>query len=51
MAGLVDKLHKMWNPPEDEYEDYYDEDEDDDEEAPQQHIPPRQKAVLHAEDN
>lgn len=34
-----------------EYEDYYDEDEDDNEEAPQQHIPPRQKAVLHAEDN
>lgn len=33
MAGLVDKLHKMWNPPEDEYEDYY-EDEQPEERAP-----------------
>ena len=32
MAGLVDKLHKMWNPPEDEYEDYY-EDEQPEEES------------------
>ena len=24
MAGLVDKLQKMWNPPDDEYEEYYD---------------------------
>ena len=24
MAGLVEKLHKMWNPPDDEYEEYYD---------------------------
>ena len=27
MAGLVDKLHKMWNPPEDEYEDYYEDEQ------------------------
>ena len=27
MAGLVEKLHKMWNPPDDEYEEYYDEPE------------------------
>ena len=27
MAGLVDKLQKMWNPPDDEYEEYYDEPE------------------------
>ncbi len=32
MAGLVDKLHKMWNPPDDEYEEYYD-DEPEEEEA------------------
>ena len=25
MAGLVEKLQKMWNPPDDEYDDYYDE--------------------------
>ena len=24
MAGLVEKLHKMWNPPDVEYEEYYD---------------------------
>ena len=23
MPGFVDKLHKMWNPPDDEYEEYY----------------------------
>ncbi len=28
MAGLVDKLQKMWNPPDDEYEEYYDEPEE-----------------------
>ena len=22
MAGLVEKLQKMWNPPDDEYDDY-----------------------------
>ena len=25
MAGLVEKLQKMWNPPDDEYEEYYEE--------------------------
>lgn len=25
MAGIVDKLQKMWNPPDDEYDEYYDE--------------------------
>ena len=25
MAGLVEKLQKMWNPPDDEYDEYYDE--------------------------
>ena len=24
MAGIVEKFQKMWNPPDDEYEDYYD---------------------------
>ena len=24
MAGLVERLRKMWNPPDDEYEEYYD---------------------------
>lgn len=24
MAGLVEKLQKMWNPPDDEYDEYYD---------------------------
>lgn len=32
MAGLVDKISKFWNSPEDEYEEYYDEDEVYDEE-------------------
>lgn len=27
MAGIVDKLQKMWNPPEDEYDDYYEDDQ------------------------
>lgn len=31
MAGLVDKLHKMWNPPDDEYEEYYDDEPDQEE--------------------
>ena len=31
MAGLVDKLHKMWNPPDDEYEDYYDDEPEEEE--------------------
>ncbi len=31
MAGLVDKLHKMWNPPDDEYEEYYDDEQDQEE--------------------
>lgn len=33
MAGLRDKLQKMWNPPDDEYEDYYEEDTDREEES------------------
>lgn len=32
MAGFVDKFNKLWNPPEDEYEDYYDDDETETEE-------------------
>lgn len=28
MAGFVDKLQKMWNPPDDEYEDYYEDEYD-----------------------
>lgn len=28
MAGFVDKLQKMWNPPEDEYDEYYDDEEE-----------------------
>ena len=31
MAGLVEKLHKMWNPPDDEYEEYYDDEADQEE--------------------
>lgn len=31
MAGLRDKIQRMINPPDDEYEDYYDEDEQEDE--------------------
>lgn len=27
MGGFVDRLQKMWNPPDDEYEDYFDDDE------------------------
>lgn len=27
MAGIVEKLQKMWNPPEDEYDEYYDDEE------------------------
>ena len=23
MAGIVEKLQKMWNPPDDEYDEYY----------------------------
>lgn len=30
MAGLVQKFKDMWNPPEDEYEDYYEEEEQED---------------------
>lgn len=30
MAGLRDKLQKMWNPPDDEYEDYYDDEPEED---------------------
>ena len=26
MPGFVDKLHKMWNPPDDVYEEYYEDD-------------------------
>lgn len=35
MAGIVDKIQKMWNPPEDEYDDYYDDEgyEDDEEDT------------------
>lgn len=28
MAGIIEKISKMWNPPEDEYEEYYDEEEE-----------------------
>ena len=28
MAGIVEKLQRMWNPPEDEYDDYYDDEQD-----------------------
>ena len=31
MAGLVEKLHKMWNPPDDEYEEYYDDESEQEE--------------------
>ena len=34
MAGLMDKLQKMWNPPEDEYE--YEDYPEDEEEAPEE---------------
>lgn len=27
MAGFIDKLQNIWNPPDDEYEDYYEDDE------------------------
>ena len=27
MAGLVQKIKDMWNPPEDEYDEYYEEDQ------------------------
>lgn len=30
MAGFVDKLHKMWNPPDDEYEDDYEDEQPED---------------------
>ena len=33
MAGLVDKLQKMWNPPDDEYEEYYDDEGEQEEEG------------------
>ena len=33
MAGLVDKLQKMWNPPDDEYEEYYDDEGEQEEES------------------
>ena len=26
MAGLLDRIQRMWNPPDDEYEDYYEDD-------------------------
>lgn len=32
MAGFVEKLQKMWNPPDDEYEEYYDDDPEQDQE-------------------
>ena len=32
MAGFVQKIKNMWNPPDDEYDEYYAEDEQDDEE-------------------
>lgn len=38
MAGIADKFHKMWNPPEDEMDYEYD-DEMDMEDAPQQEEP------------
>ena len=31
MAGLRDKLQRMWNPPDDEYEDYYDDEPEEEE--------------------
>ena len=31
MAGLRDRLQRMWNPPDDEYEDYYDEEPEEEE--------------------
>ncbi len=36
MAGIIEKISKMWNPPEDEYEEYYDDEEIYEEEAPVQ---------------
>lgn len=30
MAGLKDRFQKMWNPPDDEYEDYYDDEPEED---------------------
>ena len=27
MAGLVEKLQKMWNPPDDEYDEYYEDEQ------------------------
>lgn len=35
MAGLVQKIKDMWNPPDDEYEDYYEEEEQEEEILPQ----------------
>ncbi len=32
MAGLVDRIHRMINPPDDEYEDYYDDETEGEEE-------------------
>lgn len=31
MAGFVDKLYRMWNPPDDEYEDYYEDEQEEEE--------------------
>lgn len=37
MAGIVDKIQKMWNPPEDDYDEYYDDEEYEEEEQQPAH--------------
>ena len=33
MAGLVEKLQKMWNPPDDEYDEYYEDEPEQEQES------------------
>ncbi len=41
MAGLVDKLNKLWHPSEEEFDDYYDEEDYEEEEI--EEVPPERK--------
>lgn len=46
MAGIVEKISKMWNPPDDDYDEYYDDDEiyDDDDQVSGRQEEPSQAA-------
>lgn len=46
MAGFVEKLQKMWNPPDDEYEEYYEEETEEAEEP----APRRESYTSHGRD-